>query len=61
MSYATYAFNRDTKKMKSNIYIASTVFDLLDHQSSDIEKSQMNKALKFWKEDFMKDTHNKVN
>jgi hypothetical protein len=61
MSYATYAFNRDTKKMKSNIYIASTVFDLLDHRSSDIEKSQMNKAIKFWKEDFMKDTHNKVN
>lgn len=61
MGYATYAFNRDTRKMKSNVYIASTVFDLLDHRSSDIEKSQMNKALKFWKEDFMKDTHNKVN
>jgi hypothetical protein len=61
MTYATYAFNRDTKQMKSNIYIASTVFDLIDHRPSDVQKTQMNKALKYWREDFMKDTHNKVN
>lgn len=61
LAYSTYTFHRSASAMKYPIYASSTVFDLIDHRSSDIRNAQLKQARTWWREEWMKDDHNKVN
>lgn len=61
LGYCTYSFHRSASAMKYPIYASCTVFDLIDHRASDLQKSQLKKAMSWWKEEWMKDENNKVN
>ena len=60
MIHATYAIHRGDRMVKHKVNEACTVFELIDHRASDVQKSQMKKAELWWKEDFMKDDTNKI-
>lgn len=42
------------KESKSHILDTSTIFSLIDNNSNDVQKEQLNKAAMFWKTEFLK-------
>ena len=61
LGHFTYLCKRSSLESKHDIYEVCTVFDLVDHRASDVQKSQLLKAKLWWEEDFMKNQQNKVN
>lgn len=61
MVHSTYAFEKNARLQKNKIYTTCTVFTLMDHRASDVQKAQMKQARQWWEEDFMKGVGNKVN
>lgn len=60
MIHSVYKFHVSTSQLKNNVYKSCTVFELIDHRSSDIQNAQMKLAYRYWKEDFMKNENNRI-
>lgn len=56
----TWSYYRGAKQLHAPIARASTVFDLRHQSSEQIRDKQMKIALRFWKEDYMKSSQNKL-
>lgn len=61
MVHSTYVFEKNARLQKNKIYTTCTVFTLIDHRASDVQKAQIKQARQWWNEDFMKGVGNKVN
>ena len=61
MVHVTVALHRNEKSMHNHVNEACTVFDLRgDVRAKDVQRKQLNRAEKYWEEDFMKAEQNKI-
>lgn len=60
MIHTVQGHHSSASQLKNNVYRSCTVFDLIDHRPCDVQKSQMDLALRYWQEDFMKNEQNRI-